>query len=614
MKLLKICGRQLLAIGLLLTAVAGIGQQDVNKSVGVVPKSGPLQGITAYTDSYALFVGISDYSNSEIPTIASAENDAKTMRDLLVSKFGFNPDPQHTIVLLGANATRQRIERELARLSDTKRIKPTDRVLVYFSGHGQRVPLPNGEATGYLIPFEATINLKDVSNPSEYQSSCLDIEDVVKRLTASPARHRAIILDACFSGFATGSKGFADGKVMSADVLKRLLDQRGVSIMTAGTSEDEAIGSTSRTGLSAFTRSITEALEKADVNGGTFTLGEIASDVKTKTRELSNGKQNPQFGVRDGVGEMILFTSVSATLPLTPKSLSYANLKLTGTLNNGDGLVFSTAFSPDGTTLAIGDLAGNINLWDLRAGSIRKTLKGHKSWVASLAFSAAGLTLASGGNDAKVMLWNVSDGTPQKTLEGHESKVVALAFTADGSNLLSVSSEATTKIWKVSSGALVKTVDGHYFVGKTAVAFSPDEKMLLTANQIWDIADMGRKVMVGVSGTVTSATFSADSRKIAIAEDNYSASIWDVESGKLLKTLVGHSDDIVAMTFSPDGSIVATGSNDSTVKIWDVATGTLLKTLTGEPLRITSVRFSPDGATLLTSNLSGNVSLWRVRQ
>ena len=284
-------------------------KQDVTKSVSVEAKSGPLKGITAYTDSFALFIGISDYANDAIPHLPSAENDATTIRNILVDKFGFNPDPAHTVVLLGKQATRNRIVRELSNLADTHRVKPTDRVLVYFSGHGQRVPLPNGEATGYLIPQDATINLNDVSNPSEYQDSCLDMEDIVKRLTASPALHRALWLDACFSGFATGSKGFGDGKTIAPDTLKRFLAQRGLCIMTAGTSEDEASASTSRTGLSPFTRAIRDSLEKADLGNGTFCMGEMASDVKTRTRDFTAAKQNPQYGVKDGVGEMILFPS-----------------------------------------------------------------------------------------------------------------------------------------------------------------------------------------------------------------------------------------------------------------------------------------------------------------
>jgi formylglycine-generating enzyme required for sulfatase activity len=361
--LLKL-GILLVLSGLVTFAISSGKRQDVSKSVRVVAKAGPLQGMTAYTDSYALFVGISDYQNSDIPKLPSAENDAKSVRDMLVTKFGFNPDPGHTVVLLGKDATQQNIIRQLSRLSDAKRVNKSDRVLVYFSCHGQRVPLPNGEAAGYLIPWEATIKLNDVSNPSEYQASCLDIEDVVKRLTASPARHRAVIVDACFSGFAVGSKGFADGKPLAPDLLKKLLDQRGVSIMTAGTSEDEALASNSRTGLSPFTRCLIDSLNKADVNGGTFTLGEMASEVKTRTRELTKGQQSPQFGVRDGVGELILFPTLLAA-PILSDPGAVKKLSTSA--------VLQVTVTPETAKIEVdGRLVGSTSTFDVEPGGKKK--------------------------------------------------------------------------------------------------------------------------------------------------------------------------------------------------------------------------------------------------
>ncbi|HEX8474601.1 MAG TPA: caspase family protein [Pyrinomonadaceae bacterium] len=63
------------------------------------------------------------------------------------------------------------------------------------------------------------------------------------------------------------------------------------------------------------------------------------------------------------------------------------------------------------------------------------------------------------------------------------------------------------------------------------------------------------------------------------------------------------------MAFSPDGRLLATGARDDTVRIWDVATGRVLRTLYGaqEP-----VVFSPDGRWLSTGDLRGLLTLWDV--
>ena len=58
-------------------------------------------------------------------------------------------------------------------------------------------------------------------------------------------------------------------------------------------------------------------------------------------------------------------------------------------------MVFSVAYSPDGTTLASRS-GGQVKLWDVATGKEQATLKGHTSVVSSVAYSPDGKILASG--------------------------------------------------------------------------------------------------------------------------------------------------------------------------------------------------------------------------
>ena len=48
---------------------------------------------------------------------------------------------------------------------------------------------------------------------------------------------------------------------------------------------------------------------------------------------------------------------------------------------------------------------------------------------------------------------------------------------------------------------------------------------------------------------------------------------------KLVRTLEGHDDVVCSVAFDPAGQTLASGSADRTVKLWDVTSGKLLRTL-----------------------------------
>ncbi len=69
--------------------------------------------------------------------------------------------------------------------------------------------------------------------------------------------------------------------------------------------------------------------------------------------------------------------------------------------------VYSTAFSPDGSLLAIGARDGLIYLLNTADGSLVHTLVGHTDLVSSVAFSTDGASLASASYDGTIHIWGL---------------------------------------------------------------------------------------------------------------------------------------------------------------------------------------------------------------
>ena len=76
--------------------------------------------------------------------------------------------------------------------------------------------------------------------------------------------------------------------------------------------------------------------------------------------------------------------------------------------------------------------------------------------------------------------------------------------------------------------------------------------------------------------------------------------LWDLETGKEVRTYTGHEAMITAMAISPNGKTVLSGSLDRRLKLWDVVTGKEVYTLEGHVDGINSVAIAPDGKTAIS--------------
>jgi WD40 repeat protein len=112
--------------------------------------------------------------------------------------------------------------------------------------------------------------------------------------------------------------------------------------------------------------------------------------------------------------------------------------------------------------------------------------------------------------------------------------------------------------------------------------------------------------------SITSIAFSPDGQTLAGGSTDRTIKLWQVATGKELRTLQGHTDWVSSVAFSPDGQMLVSGSKDKTIKLWDVISGKELRTLQGHTQWVLSVAFSPDGRTLASRGWDKEIRLWEV--
>ncbi|MEI6610667.1 MAG: caspase family protein [Deltaproteobacteria bacterium] len=277
--------------------------------------------------------------------------------------------------------------------------------------------------------------------------------------------------------------------------------------------------------------------------------------------------------------------------------------------------VSSAAVSPDGkhiisagnrgiTTSGVGgDTANYLKLWDISTGKEVRTFIIDARKIYSVAFSPDGKHVLSGSENNTIKLWDAATGKEIRTFKAPAAKregsdlIFSLAFSPDGLYALSGCTDKTLKLWEVATGREIRQFTGHADWVKS-VAFSPDGHYALSGGTC--------KRTQTQSGNTTTINLQG-------AQCDKNLILWELATGRELRTLTGHTNDVSSVAFSPDGKYALSGSWDSTLKLWDVSTGREIRSFEGKNTgRVNSVAFSSDGKHIISATRDNAIRLWDV--
>ena len=247
-----------------------------------------------------------------------------------------------------------------------------------------------------------------------------------------------------------------------------------------------------------------------------------------------------------------------------------------------DNPINRVTFSQDGSTLAIGDRNGRIQLWDITTSSQQADLEGHgggrDSEILTLAFSPDGKILASGSEDKTVQLWDTQNHRKLGTLIGHPGWVTAIAFSEDGNTVASGDASKIIKLWDLDTQQVRATLTGHKNT-INALAFAPVGTPLYGMCLASGSAD----------GTIR---------------------FWNPLNGEELVTFTsGHIESVKSVAFSKDGTTLTTAAFNGIVDVWSLQTGRELITFTdGQCDAADIVALSPDAVYFVREGSNGLIA------
>lgn len=265
--------RRLIAFQLILSVcILTFAQQQGINNINIKVED---ETLTLYNQSYALLIGISDYSGSW-PDLPGVKTDIYAVKSAL---------EQHKfIVEVVENPTKQEMDRAISSFIARHGQANGNRLLFYFGGHGHTINTSYGDKLGYFVPADApNPNIDEAS----FQSSAMEMAQIEIYAKRVQSKHALFIFDACFSGslFATTR---AIPQIISYKTTEPIRQ-----FITSGTENEQVPDK------SIFREQFVSALtsDMADGNrDGYLTGSELGDFLQTTVTNYSYNSQHPQFG------------------------------------------------------------------------------------------------------------------------------------------------------------------------------------------------------------------------------------------------------------------------------------------------------------------------------
>ncbi|HEY8521316.1 MAG TPA: caspase family protein [Gammaproteobacteria bacterium] len=234
---------------------------------------------------YALIIGVQHYER--LDSLASPANDASRVARLLEERYGFDVqvlvDPDQVTVMRAVNQLNETLTAE-------------DNLLIYFAGHGNRLPSGQREI-GYWLPTNA--------EPPPDDTFWVPNEFVSRHLGRLQAKRVLVVSDSCYLGLLGDDPGFVmvgNGRYTD-EYIEFKLPKRSRLVLASGTDQPVLDGEAAM--HSVFARALLEELER---NDRVLTAPELFLRVLDRVRRSApgaSGVQEPRLKVIKDAGHEV---------------------------------------------------------------------------------------------------------------------------------------------------------------------------------------------------------------------------------------------------------------------------------------------------------------------
>lgn len=274
--------------------------------------------------------------------------------------------------------------------------------------------------------------------------------------------------------------------------------------------------------------------------------------------------------------------------------------------------------SPRGDVVAVGSRSGKVKILNRETGMELKSVEIVRGEIDGMSFSPSGHQIMVAGR-REVKQWNWQTDDEPIALSDLPRGGQFVAYLNDGNEVLVGSSDRNAAtIHGTDSGKIIRTLQGEnsrYY--REGLGISADGKTAaIPGNKAIEIFDLstGKLLRTFDCGSVDprGAAYSRDGKLLTAIGSESIIYVWDLATGEnLTEEFVGHVESAYELLFTPHGKQVVSGSLDGLIQVWEAATGRHLRTLKHDSGKwVSALDISSDGKQLLSCSLDDSVRLW----
>lgn len=285
----------------------------------------------------------------------------------------------------------------------------------------------------------------------------------------------------------------------------------------------------------------------------------------------------------------------------------------------GGSKLFAVTFVNE-STVATGEEAGSICLWDRSTGKMIQRLEGHSSCVNSISVSSDGQRLASASCDGTIGIWHLATGELRERLTSPRGPVGHVDFMGADGDLVSYGIDHSICTWncrgKEWSRPIVEASDS---LGAAVVnADTTWSAQVIRTDQsdrsiAWWQTSNGQSSgrIQAFESRPQQLGFNHAGKLLALAEENGQLWMWSPEKATMGVPVVLQSGP-TSLEFSHDDRVLAVAGSDLVLRLIDIESRQIIAKLKGIRSKVTDIAFSPSDREVAVATEFDGVHIWRV--